>query len=319
MAFTIKPYSTVGYNIASQEEVEGIGSVERVFEGSGGTYDVTWSNAANYKNLAFGVNTGFLLGTTTERRFVQFPNNGFIEETLIEEINNHRGFVWRAGLLYTHYLSKREVVDDKVTPERRLVFGLHGNSRTNLSSDQTSFSGVIDAVLSADNFVRDTFSFSRQEGLEGKLPSEFGAGITYYSDQKFAIGVNFTNTNWSAFESPVVNEELNDARELSIGGFYRPNYNSVNNYFSRVHYRFGAYYKQVPTSVEFNNGRIVDDIGVTFGFSLPFFYQRKISHAHLGAAIGLRGRDTEIEERYVRLTFSFTFNDDEWFIKRKYN
>jgi hypothetical protein len=76
----------------------------------------------------------------------------------------------------------------------------------------------------------------------------------------------------------------------------------------------------VPTEeLPANNGERVTDMGINFGFGLPFFYQRKISHANLGISAGYLGRGTAIEERYIRATFSFTFNDDEWFIKRKYN
>ena len=319
MAFTLKPYSSVDFNIENIDFIDGVGRVARSLEGSGGTFDFTWSNSLRYKNLSFGVNTGVLLGRTLEQRLVDFPDFGMTGSTLVEETANHRGFVWRAGLLYTLYLSNREVLEDNtIVPERRLVFGLHGNSQTNLSTDLSEFRGGA-ILLQNGDFARDTLSFTSQEGLRGKLPSEFGAGITYYKSDKFGAGINYSMTNWSGFNSPAVNEDLNDARELSIGTFYRPNRTSVNSYFARVKYRLGAYYKQVPTATNINPNGSVDDIGVSLGFSLPFFYQRKISHAHLGVGVGVRGMNTAIEERYFRLSFSFTYSDDEWFLKRKYN
>lgn len=319
MAFTLKPFSNVDYNIENVDFIEGVGRVERNLEGSGGTFDFTWSNSFRYKNLSVGINTGVLLGRTQEQRLLNFPDTGLAESTLIEEVANHRGFLWRVGLLYTVYLSKRELLEDNtIVPERKFVFGVHGNSQTNLSTDLSEFAGAV-ILLGNGDFLRDTLSFTRTEGLSGKLPSEFGAGVTYYSSDKFAAGVNYTVTNWSGFSSEAVNEDLNDATELSIGGFYRPNINSVNSYFSRIKYRLGAYYKQVPTATFINADGPVDDIGLTVGFSLPFFYQRKISHAHLGFGVGVRGRNTNIEERYFRATFSFTYSDDEWFLKRKYN
>ena len=144
-----------------------------------------------------------------------------------------------------------------------------------------------------------------------------GFGINYTSGTKFSLGFNYESTQWSKFSSAIVNNNLKNTYNLSFGGFYRPNYNSISNYFSRVYYRFGAYYKKVP--VEINQGEDIDDIGLNIGFGMPFFYQRKISHANIGVNLGLRGRGTSIEEKYIRFTFSFTFNDDEWFIKRKYN
>jgi len=52
---------------------------------------------------------------------------------------------------------------------------------------------------------------------------------------------------------------------------------------------------------------------------LPFIFQRKVSHANLGIDIGRSGMNTSIQENYIRFTLGFTFNDDEWFVKRKYN
>jgi len=39
----------------------------------------------------------------------------------------------------------------------------------------------------------------------------------------------------------------------------------------------------------------------------------------LGIDIGRSGMNTPIQENYFRFTLGFTFNDDEWFVKRKYN
>ena len=41
--------------------------------------------------------------------------------------------------------------------------------------------------------------------------------------------------------------------------------------------------------------------------------------ANLGIDIGRSGMNTPIQENYFRFTLGFTFNDDEWFVKRKYN
>jgi hypothetical protein len=66
-------------------------------------------------------------------------------------------------------------------------------------------------------------------------------------------------------------------------------------------------------------GEQLDAYGVTFGMGLPFIYQRKISHANLGFEFGKNGSNSVIRESFFKVTLGFTFNDDEWFIKRKYN
>jgi len=316
MAFTLKPYSQVGYNIQTTDFNEDIGAVTRAYQGSGGTYDFTWSNAARYKDFSVGLNLGYLFGKATRQRIIDFGDVLTAENSLLEETANYSGFVWRIGGLYSLKLNDAQLKDDKAIPSRRIDIGLHTNSKTNFKTDYASFKGVAQFVGNG-SIVRDTFLNEPRDGLKGKLPAEIGVGATFHSGEKFAFGVNYASTFWSGFESEVVNEQLNDVRNLSFGGFFRPNYKSINNYFSRVMYRFGAYYREIPTEVAANEQ--IDDVGLTFGMSMPFFYQRKISHAHLGLAVGIKGRETLIEERYLKLTFSFTFNDDEWFMKRKYN
>jgi len=315
MAFTLKPYSQIGYNIQSVSYDENIGEVRRAYQGEGGTYDFTWSNAMQYKDFSVGLNLGYLFGKSTKQRIIEFGDFN-AQNSLLEETANYSGFIWRLGALYTLKLNKAEVAEDNTVPSKRINIGIHGNSKTNFSTDYTSFQGVA-RLVGIGTYIRDTFDSEPQFDLKGKLPAELGIGATYYSGEKLALGVNFTSTLWSGFNSPVVNEQLNDVTSLSFGGFYRPNYKSINSYLARVMYRFGLYYKNIPTEVRANEQ--IDDIGFSVGMTLPFFYQRKISHAHLGVAMGLKGRETIIEERYIKFTFSFTFNDDEWFMKRKYN
>ena len=117
-------------------------------------------------------------------------------------------------------------------------------------------------------------------------------------------------------DETVAENPLSDTYNVSFGGFYRPDYKSYNRYFKRVYYRFGGYYKTDPRSID---GEQLNSYGLTFGFGLPFIYQRKISHANLGFEFGNRGGGTQISESYFRISLGFTFNDDEWFIKKKYN
>ena len=317
MAFTLKPVSTVGYNVSSRVFIDDVGVIDRNFQGSGGTFDFTWSNGMRYKNLAFGLNLGYLFGNTTNQRTIIFEDLTLAETTLLEESNIYKGFVWRAGFLYDLKFKESMDLEGNPKPAKHISFGIHANSSTNLDESREIFTGT-GFFVNNGSILRDTLSFSTAENAN-TLPAEVGLGMTYFSGEKFALGVNYTNTRWSQFDPTFVKGSLNDTYKLSFGGYFRPNYKSIGNYFSRVYYRFGAYYNILPTQVAANGGENIDDVGLAFGFGLPFFYQRKISHANLGVNVGLRGRNTVIQERYVRLTFSFTFNDDEWFVKRKYN
>lgn len=315
MAFTLMPYSNVGYDIATSGFDENFGTFNRSFRGSGGTYQFLWSNSIRYKDFSFGLNLGYLFGQISNTRSVSLPNVTPSKVAVFENSASLSGFVYRVGAMYTLHLNKQQAEENENESLKKIIFGVFGNTTTGFNATSDIFDRA--ELYSSGSLVSiDTLNFNLGNSVKGTLPSEFGIGVSYISGQKLGLGVNYSSTQWSKFNSEIVNDNLKNTYKLSFGGFYRPNYKSVSNYFARVQYRLGAFYQKVPVEVV---GESIDDYGITFGMGMPFFYQRKISHANLGVRLGLRGNGTSIEERYIRFTFSFTFNDDEWFVKRKYN
>jgi hypothetical protein len=114
-------------------------------------------------------------------------------------------------------------------------------------------------------------------------------------------------------------EGLDRAWRLSLGGEYTPDAFG-GNYLKRITYRAGVSYEKTPFLVEYplNSGtrNQVTDFGINFGLSLP----AGRSSIDLGAKLGTRGdkRETILEERYFKIFFGLTYND-QWFIKRKFD
>ncbi len=316
MGFTLMPYSTVGYDISSFLFDENFGEYEINYQGSGGSYQFLWSNGIRYKNLAVGLNLGYLFGKISNVTNINFTDSDAAFTSFLDRNTNISGFVWRGGIMYTHILNQKKSADDQSTEFKKFVFGLYVNSSTSLNTRANIFEASLLSLPGGETII-DTFKDVRGEKTEGTLPSEIGLGVSYVNGNSFSLGMNYETTKWSNFSSEIVNYNLKDTYKLSFGGFYRPNYKSITNYFSRVYYRFGGFYQKVP--VEINQGEDIKDYGISVGLGMPFFYQRKISHANLGVTLGWKGNGTSIEERYIKFSFSFTFNDDEWFIKRKYN
>ena len=313
-AFSLLPYSTVGYNIKIDEFDENIGEIKKRFEGSGGSYQFLWSNGVRYKKFAFGVNLGYLFGKIKNARLVEFEDNSPFYRTRVDENHRLSGFLWDFGVMYDlHFKSKKEDINEN--DRNHLSLGFRVNSGHSFNVDSDIFSG---SQLGTSTII-DTLNSSLGVESKGKLPPSVGFGATYYNGQRFALGVNYSTTSWSNFEADFVNNTLNDTYKLSFGGYYRPDYKSIGSYFERVYYRFGFFYNQIPNEIPENNNETIKDVGISFGVGMPFFYQRKISHANLGFTLGWLGQGTAVEEKYFKISFSFTFNDDEWFIKRKYN
>jgi len=319
MSLFLKPHSTVGYNISSILEDPNLGSYEKNFEGNGGLYKLMWGNAIRYKSFSVGANIGYLFGN------INFNENIFFRETASAFQNrytidyNVNGFIWDAGVSYSWFINKAAYEKDKRIKTKILNVGLYGNAAHNFRSinDITRRSQLpVNISPNLTQFTTDTLFFSPGLRGEGRLPAEIGLGATFFSASKYVIGFNFDYGAWSQYKNSVRNETLSDSWKLNIGGSYRPDVKSFNNYFKRVAYKLGVFYQTDPQVVD--NVQITDT-GVNLGASFPFYYQRKISHINAAFRFGVRGSGTPIRELYGRVAVGFTFNDDEWFLKRKYN
>lgn len=319
MSFTLMPNSTVGYNITSDETLEGAGEIRRTFTGDGGSYKFLWGNAIKYKDFSLGVNLGYLFGNINYEQTISFLELPNAYQDLFTSDYRLSGFLFDIGGMYSKVLNQKQL-DDKTTREPKMFsVGARLKSATGFNTSLTEAKFGIQTPTSTVQFI-DTAAIDSDVAGTGKLPVELGFGASYYHGQKYMIGLDFSVANWSSYtndaDPTLAGNPLKNTTNVSFGGYYRPDYKSYNRYFKRVYYRYGAYYKTDPRVV---NDKQIDSYGLTFGMGMPFIYQRKVSHANIGFEIGKKGSGSVIEETFYGINLGFTFNDDEWFVKRKYN
>ncbi len=313
MSFSLLPVSRVSYLISNDASDEELGEFSRDFRGSGGTYKVQWGNGVKYKHFYGGINLGYVFGKINYERNLEFEDLNTFD---IRFSNNYsmRGFQYNIGLIYQLVLNEEKATDDSNVSIQAINFGVYGNSATSLSIDYEELF-INEFGASFTGSVTDTLSFESGIQRSGMLPGQLGIGMTYFKGSSLSLSLNYVLTRWSQYENEANPETLSDTYKLSFGGFYRPNVKSFK-YRNRVFYRFGGYIGKDPISIDNNQ---LSTYGATMGFGLPFVYQRKISHINLGFEVGRRSVGTILRETFVKLGVGLTFNDDEWFIKRKYN
>ena len=322
MSFTLMPHSNVSYNIEALDSLGGTGNFSRRYEGTGGSYKVVWGNAIKYKDFALGLNLGYLFGRISNDRYVTFSELVAPFNDRFSTNYNISGFLYNAGFLYTKVINKAAFEKNRSIAQKRISVGLNVNSATGFSTSSDIFDRSVQQLPGLLQIV-DTIRFISEQGGKGRLPAEFGIGSTYYYGEKSAIGVNFSWAGWSRYFNDGTGERegsLSDSYKLSIGGYVRPDYKSFDNFFKRVYYRYGLYYQKDPRLInQDNTGNEILTYGITTGLGMPFVFQRKISYVNLGANFGVRGQGTPVSEKFVKISLGVTFNDDEWFLKRKYN
>ncbi|HMQ01390.1 MAG TPA: hypothetical protein PKC24_16530, partial [Cyclobacteriaceae bacterium] len=160
----------------------------------------------------------------------------------------------------------------------------------------------------------DTVSFNERGNIA--LPRGLGGGFSFSKGYTWTLAAEVYLHDWTTYRNfDGSNEGLVNSLTAAFGGEITPNQASVTSYLERITYRAGLSYAEAPYSI---NGSVVKDFGINFGLSFP---TAQYSSLDLAVKLGRRGNRslTEIEENYIRVTFGVTFNDRNWFIKRRFD
>jgi hypothetical protein len=147
------------------------------------------------------------------------------------------------------------------------------------------------------------------------IPNRYGFGLTYEKMNKFVIGLEGQYQDFADFRNffgdPLA---LQAVKKVSLGFQIVPDYMSFDNLAKRGTYRMGVEWMQTPY---FINRTSIDDIGVSFGTSMPV---NQLSLINFALKVGRRGslENGLIRENYVSFTMGFSLNDASWFYKRTY-
>lgn len=314
VGFGLIPYTSVGYKLESIDDADllthryrGEGGVNRAFLGFG--YQIT-------NDIRIGVDASYNFGNiqnsaieflyNEENELIQYPSR----ESNRSDIS---GLNFNFGFIYSPMVTEKLELTTAFTftPKSELT---SNNQRTiativiNPNSGQEFPVNEIEIDLEASGLKTTTLT----------LPSKtaFGAGIG--EPRKWFFGAEYTMLKTSQFSNPIFsidNATFEDASEITLGGFYIPQYTSFNKYWKRIVYRAGMRFEK--TGLKINNESI-KEFGMSFGVGIPV--GGAFSNANLGFEVGKRGTTNQnlIQENFVNFHLSLSLND-RWFEKRKFN
>ncbi|MCB0600004.1 MAG: hypothetical protein KDC28_02205 [Saprospiraceae bacterium] len=312
MNVSLMPYTNVGYNIEDSIHISEIGQVSRQYRGSGGTYKVQWNNGLKYKDLAVGLSLQYLFGNMAYTRQVDFPDASSFSD-VYDDIIGAKGFLWNAGAMYDIVLDREEAKAKDRQPDKIITVGLTLHSKQSI---RTRSSSLYRRVFATSGALIDTIQYVDDVQGDGTLPGGFSAGISYRQGFKWRAGINFASEGWSKYKNSAKPELLQNAWTLSFGIGYRPDINAFNRFLQTIDYRLGVRFGSDPRVY---NGDQLHEYAITLGVGVPFFVQRKISFLNAALEYGQFGQPDILKNSYIQLNVGFTLNDDEWFLKRKFN
>ncbi len=308
IGFGIMPFSSVGYNLVSQNTNSSGAEVSNLYTGEGGLNRVYFSAGYEvFKDFSLGVTANFNFGTFDYQRIqsvqgVQFGTRDF-------RTSKVNGMDFNYAIYYTPTIREKY----------RLYVSARANTQANLTSQNTRELGSF-LVTSQQNIETIDVNLDAVglRNTELKIPTTTTIGLGYGEDMKWFLGAEYSFQGLGSFTNDFLaidNLMYQDASSFAFGGFFVPNRMAFEGYFKRVTYRAGVRYDKTGMLV---NNKEINNFGITFGVGLPL--GRNFSNLNLGFELGKTGTSTAnlIEENYLKINLGFSFND-LWFQKRKIN
>jgi hypothetical protein len=290
MSVGLLPFSHVGYNFNSintsdgqiyQETFSGTGGLNQLYAGL--SMDI-WK-----KRLSLGANINYLFGSIHHQAITSYNSSNATTVTNMKEYK-FRNVSFDLGLQYTHPLSKTE----------RMILGFTYTPPQRLNND-------VYASTTSSELVRDTIT-----GKSFKIPAEYGIGLSYVKDSKWLIAADFSYRQWRKATFEGESDGFKNRSKVKAGVEYIPNLYS-RPFLNRVRYRLGVSYSDSYIQI---NGNSYKEYGVTAGLGFPVSDARSYINVSFEYMKISPDAKTMIDENYLRMTLSYTFNE-HWFFRMK--
>jgi len=309
MNIGLRPLTRISYRIERNERLEGIDSVNTLFEGDGGTYEVYTGTGIGFKNFSAGFNIGYLFGSknySSRRTFIPDSVDAFYYRSNFETKSNFGGIFLNAGAQYAFKI-------DKNTSFR---VGAFGNMKQKLNATRDVIRQTFTEGESGRQQIDSVYG---EKNISGKVtyPSSLGAGIMIDRANKWMFGADYTSSKWSNYRFFNDQDFVQDSWELHVGGQVTPDIENTKSYWSHVNYRAGATIGKDYVKID----KELPVWSFSFGLGLPLrkaAYTNQFTMINTALEIGQRGNKSSlIRENFFRFSVGFSLSDI-WFIKRQY-
>jgi len=305
--FGIIPYTSVGYKLSYLDNVNDNENTLNLFEGEGGINKTFFSIGFRpLKFLSLGVTLNYNFGK------IRYETGRFQDQvtlgTVLENISSISGLDLKLSTQFEIPIKDALELQAMLsyTPEANLIstnsrfYNTRSFSASNNFGENIEISLINFGLKRTDIIIPDVISFG------------FGVG----KERKWFAGVQYTKNAMQNFSHEFIslpNVGYENAYQLSLGGFYIPDYSSITSYWKRIVFRMG--FRHELTGILINNFGL-KETGVNFGFGLPL---AGFSNTNIGFEYASRVADSKTyKENFWSFRIGFSLND-KWFIKRKYN
>ena len=285
----IVPFSTVAFEQQHSEVKYGT-TINQTFEGRGGltSGQLGLSYAVN-SDLALGIITHYLFGSIYKDQTVNFNSTEYFNGSY-KQTSSLSGFGLTIGGIYSGIDKALGFSDVKA-----------------MNAGFTLFSG---SSLDYDDQLLRNFSTNQDTILANNktinLPIGFSFGLAYTKNKTvYAADAHFQN--WDNFKVEGVHPaEIQNSIRLGAGVEFLPQSDFIGDeYFKRLSYRFGGYYRMTNLKL---NGESINEVFGSAGVSLPMSVETRM---HLAIEYGIKGTTSSslIKDSILRFTVSVSASE----------
>lgn len=308
-----QPYSSKNYDILVSTPLENDVIQANRFQGKGTLSTVQAALSYNISDaFAIGLRTNYYFGKLYDIEELTYSNAELISG--FETSSRISSFNFTAGTTYQKKLEN----DKKLTLGATYTFGTTGDLLARYKNSTYYYAA-------SDEHLNESIIEQRTSNDTNLLPQEASLGLGYGKEGKWFYSGQIDYKKGETIDFVGHPFAYQDSYRVSAGGWILPNYNNFRNYFSRVTYRFGAYYEKGDLSIAPQNSTTatnVNKFAVTGGMFLPFSNSNvnRLNGMDVGVEIGKRGTmdNNMISQTFVNLRIGLNFAD-KWFQKRQYN
>jgi len=296
----IKPFSAVGYKVLDSTINDQVGTINYLYEGSGGINQVFIGNAFKpFKGFSIGVNASYLFGSIDRQSSVSSDSIGFF---LTQQIKSNQVSDWHFGFGTQYELN--------FSNNRKLIIGATFGPETKINTKQTET--IRRSLPGLTQF--DTISHDPGQAGNLLLPAYWGAGIFARINNQWAGGFDFQQQNWANYEIFDTPGNLNNTFQFAAGVQHNPSVQTFSGFLSRLEYRAGFRYGQTYLNL---NNQAINEFGISFGVGMPI--RRTYNGLNFGFEFGQRGTTDNnlIKENLYRINVSVNVYE-RWFVRRRF-
>lgn len=314
LSFGLSPYSSLGYNSNVVDSTNPAQVLSRTQQGDGGITAFNIGLSYRYKEFAVGLGFEYLFGNMNHNQNLYFESIIGSHDSYLNDRYHLTAWKPSLGLMYRIVLNQKLINKDNNLRRNILSFGLNATLPSNYN---ITYSALHVTRYDEQISITDTVLYLVDQKSKGDLPFGIKAGAMYSHQDRSGLLLSLGYDLWKNenFKGGLLGAS-EKALGIQLGGWYRKGQHHFDPFWKKSTFRFGLYYQQDYRLIQNEQAH---SLGLTFGWAYPIVFLRQDAQLHLNFDLGQRKLGSIFKENYFQITMGITINDNEWFLKRRYN